>query len=73
MKDSSFQYLLDRLSTAKKNYDILLESAEKEYKKRFGNYPSDVDDDSWIDTFHIVGGKMTVKEVGESAKKRIGL
>ena len=51
MTDKQFGKLLTKLNRAHGLYYDLLYKAEEEYKKRFGNYPSDVDDDWWIDSF----------------------
>jgi hypothetical protein len=67
MKDSEFQRKLNRLHAANSKYKKLLFECEEEYFARFGCYPSDQDDDSWIDAFHVNELPLTVKEVTESA------
>ena len=52
MIDSRYKNLLIRLNRAHGKYLKLLNEAEEEYKNRFGNYPSEVDDDFWIDSFY---------------------
>lgn len=48
-----FFKLLRRLHRARKRYSALLKEAEEAYELRYGNNPSEVYDDNWIDTFHI--------------------
>lgn len=68
MNDKKFQKLLDRLSVANEKYFRLLKEAETEFERRFGENPSDVDCDSWIDTYHQPGGTTaTVEEVTQWA------
>lgn len=69
MTDKQFQNLLDDLALANLDYKNKLNKAEEEYKRRFGNYPSETDDDTWIDTFHVGCGRMTVAQVTKYAKK----
>lgn len=52
MNDTTFHNLLLKLTHHKKEYEKLLIEAEAEYEKRFGQIPSFLDDDYWIDTFH---------------------
>lgn len=69
MTDKQFQLKLDALAKAMRKYRILLEECEAEYGKRYGYYPSDIDDDGWIDNYHIGPPKaLKVKEVEENAK-----
>lgn len=69
MTDRNFQKLLDRLSAANEKYFDLLGAAETEFERRYGQHPSDVDCDSWIDTFHQPGGtETTVAQVKEWAE-----
>lgn len=70
MDDTRFQELLDETTEAHKKYLKLLKKAEKEYLKRFGNLPSDVDDDFWIDSFHNSPLGATVSSVKHSAELR---
>lgn len=66
MTDKAFQKLLNDLTKANARYKSLLRDAEDEIEARFGVCPSDVDNDSWIDVFHVGVGSMTVKQVTES-------
>lgn len=73
MTDSAFQKLLDRTANAHRKYTALLELAEQEYERRFGDNPSNRDDDFWIDTLHGAGGpatNVTVAQVTDSALLR---
>lgn len=74
MTDSTFQILLNELSDAHSKYLNLLGKASDEYKKRFGYYPGDIDDDNWIDTYEANGGgRATVKQITENALIHIKL
>jgi hypothetical protein len=71
MTNRKFQSLLIRTHKAKEKYFALIAEAEAEYKRRFGYYPSEVDDDHWIDRMHYPQGSCpTVYEVTAHAKDR---
>ena len=57
MSDKQFQALINRTWKVKQQFYVLLETSEAEYERRYGSNPSDIDDDSWIDTMHQPGGK----------------
>lgn len=46
----------------------LLFLAEEEYKRRFGDNPSNVDDDYWIDTLHYCNADIDFEEIIASAE-----
>jgi hypothetical protein len=71
MTDKKFQKVLDDLAKANENYKKLLTIAEDEIKNRFGYDPSEVDNDSWIDVYHVGTGRMTVKQVETTMKLHI--
>lgn len=73
MTDIQFQKLLDKLSKAHIKYSELLSAAEQEYVQRFGDHPSNIDDDFWIDTFHSIGGHTTVEKITENAKMHVSI
>ena len=66
MNDNKFQKLLDDLAVANNRYKSLLKAAEDEIVKRYGQHPSDIDNDDWIDSYHVGCGSMTVKQVDDS-------
>ena len=69
MKDERLQILIDQTINQKLKFFALVDRLENEYERRFGNKPSDVDDDNFIDTFHMrQGNEMTVFELTEKAK-----
>lgn len=71
MSDKELKELMDLTIEAREAYSSVLNQLELEYKNRFGNYPSDVDDDFFISTFHYSqNGKITVKQLTENAKDR---
>lgn len=71
MTDKKFQVLINQVARAGTHYQSLLLEAEKEYERRFGYSPSDLDDDGWIDALHINPSSISVKEVTESAELRL--
>lgn len=65
-----FFKLLDKLKKAKNKYFELLEEAEQAYEYRYGENPSTINDDYWIDTFHIpayVNTNTTNTEIEKAA------
>ena len=69
MTDRQLQILIDQTIKQKHKFFALVEKLENEYVNRFGNRPSEVDDDCFIDTFHMnQGNEMTVEMMTESAK-----
>lgn len=70
MTNKEFETLLTDLNKAHVEHDNLLKKAEEEYKRRFGHYPSEVDDDYWIDSFHDSPAGSSLKDVIKSAKSR---
>jgi hypothetical protein len=75
MTDKQFTALLQRTARAYNKYKPLLDAAEKEYERRYGDNPSNRDDDSWIDALHGGNGlckeSLTAAEVHESAVLRV--
>lgn len=67
MTDKKFQDLINRTVKAKHKHAELLKQAEAEYEKRYGNNPSKVDDDVWIDTMHLGCGNADLKLLHEFA------
>jgi hypothetical protein len=63
MTNNQFNKLLLRLANANSKYKKLLEEAEDEFKRRYGNFPSDIDFDSWIDSYHVATGFMSAEEI----------
>lgn len=66
MTDIEFQKLLNNLAASNAKYKRLLTEAESECERRYGTNPSDVDNDTWIDNFHVGIGRMTVEQVKNS-------
>jgi hypothetical protein len=66
MTDKAFEKLLCRLNSTHSKYLKLLKEAEDEYKRRFGNYPAEVDDDWWIDSFCQSDSGSTLEKVLEN-------
>ncbi len=67
MTNQRFQGLIIRCRRAGDLYKKLLIEAEEEYKRRFGNYPGEVDDDWWIDTLHYCIGNTDLDQIIEHA------
>lgn len=57
MTDNQFTHLLQRTGKAANKYFDLLRTAEDEYKRRYGDHPSDADDDMWIDSITLTSGR----------------
>lgn len=71
MTDEKFQKLIDQTIKQKLRFFALLKKVENEYERRFGYNPSDVDDDNFIDAFHMPqNDKMDVATLTEKAKNR---
>lgn len=71
MTDKKLKELMDLTIEVRNSYHNTLQVLEEEYKKRFGHYPSDVDDDYFIDTFHYGrSGKISVADMTDKAKGR---
>ena len=68
MTNKNYNKLLLKLASANNNYKQLLNQAEEEFKKRYGDYPSDIDFDSWIDNYHVGNGYMSAEEIDEEMK-----
>ena len=73
MTDKRFESLMARCADAYNKYRRLFERAEAEYVRRYGQHPSDVDDDYWIDS--LGGGcgdasAITALQVHENAMMR---
>ena len=62
---------MDEVCEKHRQYSLLLNKAEEEYKRRFGHYPSEVDDDWWIDSFHQTLSGSKVDDAIKSAKTRL--
>lgn len=69
MTDWEFTQLLKRVIKANDKYKELLKLAEQEYELRFEYNPSDIDDDNWIDIFHIGdGGFKGLEQIKKEAE-----
>jgi hypothetical protein len=69
MTDKEFKKLIKDTKAAQKRYLTLLDKAENEYERRFGNNPSDVNDDNWIDTMHYPQEELNFEDMMEKAKE----
>jgi len=67
--DKEYNKLLLKLSKANDKYKNLLFLAEEEFKNRYGSYPSDIDFDYWIDTYHIGTGLLTSDQIENEFSK----
>ena len=69
MTDTNFKKLIKRTFDANIKHQKLLAELEEEYHRRYGVYPSDIDDDFFIDSFCLGQGKTcpTLEEIYESA------
>jgi len=65
MTNKKFNKLMMRLAKANMKYKDLLNESEDEFKRRYGEYHSDIDFDSWIDTYHVGRGYISAEEIDE--------
>lgn len=70
MTDKQFQKAIDEARDSLIKYHKKLKVAEDEYERRYGVHPSDIDDDEWIDSLHVVGIPIKVEQVEASFKIR---
>jgi hypothetical protein len=63
-----FQNLINEAAIKLQQYHAALKAAEKEYERRYGHHPSDVDNDAWIDAMHVTGYAIKVEELEQSIK-----
>jgi hypothetical protein len=69
MTDRQWYSKIKKMHAVFSDYQKQLEACEAEYERRFGNHPSDVDDDQWIDSFHVGNGECpALEDIVESAK-----
>ena len=72
MTNKNFNKLLNRVASANAKYKKLLDEAENEFIRRYGNHPSDIDFDSWIDIYHIGnGGILTAEEIDKEMQQEV--
>lgn len=68
MTDKQFTALMRKTQDAGLKHKKLFSKLEEEYFKRYGQYPSDVDDDFFIDAFDYCQGELpTLEQVHDSA------
>lgn len=72
MTDEAWAKLIKRAAETRCKAEELRKRAEAEYERRYGNNPSDVDDDWWIDTIEGGGGVdlASIKQQAELTKRR---
>jgi len=68
MTDIQFKKLLKSVVIIQNDYQNLLEIAEDEYVKRFGQHPSEANDDTWIDVFHVGCSGFDFKTILKNAE-----
>ena len=66
-----FDKILLRLASANAKYKTLLDKAESIFEERYGQRPSDVDFDSWIDVYHSGIGYLSSDQI-ESEIEQVG-
>lgn len=68
MSDRQFTELMRKTQKAGLKHKKLLSELEEEYFRRYGQYPSDIDDDFFIDSFVYCQCNLpTLDQVHESA------
>lgn len=68
MTDKQFQRAINKTINKLHEYQASLKVAEDEYYRRYMHYPSDKDNDDWIDSMHVNGSPLTVKQVEKSVE-----
>ena len=71
MTDKKWHEIIIKCKAACDEHLRLLKIAEEEYYKRYGNSPSDVNDDWWIDTLHYGRGSTDLDLIKKAAEMRI--
>lgn len=64
-----FNKILKKLASANEKYKALLSEAEDIFVERYGNHPSEVDFDSWIDVYHAGIGFMSAESIEKEIKQ----
>lgn len=68
MSDKELQKLMNQTHDLAFRHKHSLRKLENEYEKRFGNKPSDIDDDFFIDTFsYAQGDPITLEQMTSNA------
>ena len=68
MKNKEWHDIIIKCKKANDEHKRLLKIAEKEYERRYGKNPSEVDDDWWIDVMHYGNGSTDLDKIIDSAK-----
>lgn len=68
MEDKEWLEVIKSCQRAGREHKRLLAIAEQEYEARYGQNPSDVDDDWWIDTVNYCTGETTLEQIDKAAK-----
>lgn len=70
MTDKKWHEIISKCKAACDEHLRLLKIAEDEYFQRYGNAPSDVNDDWWIDTLHYGNGSTDLDLIKKAAEMR---
>lgn len=70
MTDKKWHEIIILCKAACDEHLRLLKIAEDEYFQRYGNTPSDVNDDWWIDTLHYGRGSTDLNFIKKAAEMR---
>ena len=73
MTDAEWKRLIERAGKARRNAEELRKQAEAEYVRRFGENPSDLDDDWWIDTMESFGDAVNITQIIANAEEAMRL
>jgi hypothetical protein len=70
MTDKQWESLIKKTVQAFRVHQKNLKLAEGEYVRRYGEHPSEVDDDYWIDVMHYGNGPddININSIKESAE-----
>ena len=72
MTDPKFNDAMRKVERAMDKYQKALKVAEDEFIRRYGNHPSDIDCDSWIDTYHVAGGFWSAEDIEKEMRYKDG-
>ena len=68
MTDKKWHEIIIKCKASCDEHLRLLKIAEEEYVKRYGNSPSDMNDDWWIDTLHYGNGSTDLVLIKKAAE-----
>lgn len=68
MTDKQWEKIIKKANEVINLHNSLRSQAEEEYERRYGQNPSEWDDDYWIDTVHYGHGNVEISKIKEQAE-----